>query len=441
MVPHCRYTFIFSNDDMEPGSVRMFGPARLMVIAAKALQQKLVDELAAVQTAAEEAAAAAGGGSPGVIKALPGTVVTEAAAAPEGDTEGGDVFLPLTVSAPAVIGAPVGSSAAEAATAEAPAPAPSLPGAFVSPFAAKSTRGWTQSSFSAGASSGPASAATSAAPAPAGPSAASTPNGSLTPASTVGAEARGSSSAAVAAVAAAAAAAAAAMPGVVSCAATSTEHSFSGPDLQVYPSAPAAVDAVKHTNDNDSFGGFTPAQQQQRDNASVSDAGLSGSTIHGSVSAVAGSAPGSISFGPFSQDSSSHKLPPSILLSATGSPAAMADTSSSTRGVQWAPQSTAAADRVRSRQQYFAGGNRAALEDKQQDRHRRVQSATAASYSRQGSRGGYSDTTAGVRDGEDQQQPKFGWRMESLKRRGSHKYVHDEHACVVTVDACMLSCL
>lgn len=437
--------------------MRMFGPGRLMVIAAKALQQKLVDELAAVQAAVEDAAAA--GGSPGVIKALSGTVTATAAAAaaPEGDTEGGDVF-PLAVSAPAVIGAPVSSNAAEAATAEGLLPAAaSLPGAFVSPFAAKSTRGWTQSSFSAGASSEPASAATSAAPAPAGPSAASTPNGSLTPASGVGAEARRSSSAAVAAVAAAAAAAAAAMPGVVPCGASSTEHSFSGPDLQVYPSAPAAVDAVKHTNDNHSFGGFTPAQQpqagssdaggwqpqqqQQRDNASVSDAGLSSSTIHGSVSAVAGSAPGSISFGPFSQDSSSHKLPPSILLSSTGSPAAMGDTSSSTRGVQWASQSTAAHDRVRARQQHFAGGNSAAVEEKQQERHRRVQSATAASYSRQGSRGGYSDTAAGVRDGEDQQQPKFGWRMESLKRRGSHKYAHDEHTCVTSVHACMLSCL
>uniref|UniRef100_A0A383W9G5 RING-type domain-containing protein n=1 Tax=Tetradesmus obliquus TaxID=3088 RepID=A0A383W9G5_TETOB len=57
--PDIPYTFIFSNDDMEVGSVRMYGPARLMVIAAKALQQKLVNELAAVAAAA--AAAAEGG--------------------------------------------------------------------------------------------------------------------------------------------------------------------------------------------------------------------------------------------------------------------------------------------------------------------------------------------------------------------------------------------
>eukprot|EP00775_Hariotina_reticulata_P008074 gene8074-8269_t len=47
--PDIPYTFIFSNDDMGVGEVRMYGPPRLMVIAAKSLQQKLVDDLAAVE--------------------------------------------------------------------------------------------------------------------------------------------------------------------------------------------------------------------------------------------------------------------------------------------------------------------------------------------------------------------------------------------------------
>ncbi|KIZ06433.1 hypothetical protein MNEG_1511 [Monoraphidium neglectum] len=58
--PDVPYTFIFNNEDMAGGAVRMFGPPKLAVLAAGALQGKLLADLAAVTEAAEKAAEAAG---------------------------------------------------------------------------------------------------------------------------------------------------------------------------------------------------------------------------------------------------------------------------------------------------------------------------------------------------------------------------------------------
>lgn len=170
---------------------------------------------------------------------------------------------------------------------------------------------------------------------------------------------------------------------------------------------------------NTSFGGFAPTRQQQpggseaggwqrADNASVSDAGMSGSSPAPSNAAVADSAPGSVAnFFPVSRDSSSHKLPQSTLLTPAG--AVMAVEASSTD---------------RSTQAAHTEGSTASSQQQQRPppRHRLGQSAApAAGYSRQGSRG-LSDAAGAPRGSDDQTPSKFGWaRMESMKRRGSRK--------------------
>lgn len=412
----CRYTFIFSNDDMAPGSVRMYGPSRLMVIAAKALQQKLVDELAQVETATAAA--------PKLAVPAAAVTVTAAAAAPVGDMSGysADAEGQRGI---AVIGAPVGTTPA-AATEVLPSAASS--GAVISPFAARSVCAFGQSSFSAGPSEHTSAAASASAAVPT--PVVGTPAGSLaTPAAAALPPA-----AAAAAVAAATAAAAAVE---VSPAGTDhTEHSFTN-NVQLQSGAAAVASAgaahglpVKgSTSNHSSFSGFALMQPQQpgssaaaaaagsndasgwqqRDNASVSDAGLSSSTIAPSNAAVAGSAPGSVSLRPISRDGSSHKPPQSMLLSSTGQLVTAVEASSATRSVQWA--------------HLQSSSNASSSQQQQQDgRHRRVPSATAAGmYSRQGSRG-LGDTVAGVRGNDDQQPSRFPWgRMESLKRRNSKK--------------------
>ncbi|GBF94306.1 hypothetical protein Rsub_06928 [Raphidocelis subcapitata] len=78
--PDVPYTYIFNNADMQSGAVRMYGPAKLCVLAAGALQRKLLDELDAVAAAAEAAAAAAG---------VPLTAAEDGGSAPGGGSGGG----------------------------------------------------------------------------------------------------------------------------------------------------------------------------------------------------------------------------------------------------------------------------------------------------------------------------------------------------------------
>jgi hypothetical protein len=278
-----------------------------------------------------------------------------------------------------------------------------------------------QSSFSAGPSE-PTSAAASASAAVLTP-VVGTPAGSL------GVPGAAATSLA-AAVAVAAATAAAAAVEVSPTGTDHTEHSFTD-NVQPHSrgaaaASPGAAHGVVHvkgsSSNHSSFSGFAPTQPgssaataaagsndaggwQQQDNVSIGDAGLS--SIAPSNAAVAGSAPGSVSFGPISRDGSSHKLPHSMLVSATGQPVTAVQASSTTRSVQWS---------------HLQGSSNASSSQQQDGRQRRVPGATAAGvYSRQSSRG-LSDTAAGVRGSDDQQPSRFPWgRMESLKRRNSKK--------------------
>ena len=407
----CRYTFIFSNEDMAPGSVRIYGPARLMVIAAKALQQKLVDELSAVETQT------AAGSIPAAAAAAAPDIHVLSAANQHHQLCGGEVSAAAGIGSPAVIGAPVGSTepaAASAAGLPASVSNSSQLQSLVSPFVAYTDRSFT--SFSAGASA-PTSAATSATaagvPTPMGVSRAGTPSDALHPGPPA------------AAAVAAAAAAVAALPAVevspTDTDQTGTEHSFceAGVHTAAAPAeaaaaaaAAAGVQGVPHTS---SFGGFAPARQQQQllqDNASVSDAGLSNSSVPPSNAAVAGSAPGSLAnFNPISRDSSSHKLPQSTLLTPAGAVMTV-EASSADRSIQWSHIEDSIQQQVQQQQQ-----------QRSPPRHKRGHSAVpAVGYSRQGSRG-LSDANGGARGSSDDQTPsKFGWgRMESLKRRSSRK--------------------
>jgi hypothetical protein len=379
-----------------------------MVIAAKALQQKLVDELAQVETAIATV--------PKLDLPAAAVTVTAAAAAPVGDMSecSTDAEQQLGI---AVIGMPVGSTTA----AMEGLPSAASTGAVISPFAARSVCAFGQSSFSVGPSEPTSAAASAAAVTPI----VGTPAGSLS--------AQGAAELSPAAAAAVAAATAAAAAVEVSPTGTDhTEHSFTD-NVQPQSAGAAAASAgaangvhVKGSSSNhSSFSGFALAQRgssaapaaassndaggwQQRDNASVSDAGLSSSTIAPSNAAVAGSAPGSVSYGQISRDGSSHKPPQSMLMSSTGQLVAAVQASSTTRSVQWA---------------HLQDSNASSSQHQQQEgRHRRVPSAAAAGvYSRQGSRG-LSDTAAGVRGSDDQQPSRFPWgRMESLKRRNSKK--------------------
>jgi hypothetical protein len=313
-----------------------------------------------------------------------------------------------------VIGAPVGGTEAAAAAAAGPAaglPATSnssQPQSLVSPFVAYTDRSFT--SFSAGASA-PTSAATSATPAgvptPMGVSRVGTPSDALHP------------SPPAASAVAAAAAAVAALPAVevspTDTDQTGTEHSFceAGVHTAAAPAEAAAAGGgtgVPHTS---SFGGFAPARHQQQllqDNASVSDAGLSCSSVPPSNAAVAGSAPGSLAnFNPISRDSSSHKLPQSTLLTPAGAVMTV-EASSVDRSIQWSHIEDSSQQQGQQQQ-------------RSPPRHKRGHSAVpAVGYSRQGSRG-LSDAAGGPRGSSDDQTPsKFGWgRMESLKRRSSRK--------------------
>lgn len=147
---------------MQVGSVRMYGPARLMVIAAKALQQKLVSELDAV----EKAAAAV---TPGAAAAAPDGPETLKA-----DSSATSVLVLATGLSPASASGSVECSqqqqqqedaraaAAEAAAAVAAAAAPEAPAGamepaaaqvlpptgrdLLSPFAARSHKHWSSTS-------------------------------------------------------------------------------------------------------------------------------------------------------------------------------------------------------------------------------------------------------------------------------------------------------
>jgi hypothetical protein len=444
----CRYTFIFSNEDMAPGSVRMFGPARLMVIAAQSLQQKLVDELSAVEAATTGGSDSKGQGTEAAVAGVaPAGLMpaAAAAAAPEGDTaeaiERQADMMSKGVSAvepsPAVIGAPVGGTAAAAAAAEVPSFDPHPPGPLVSPFAARSGKGFN--SFSAGPS-----AATSASASAAG--SAATP----VPAAAAGTDASAAANAATPAVIAAAAAAAVTVsPRDIG----ASEHSFTAADLCVLPntagaagsegtSAAAAARDDKQSVNRTSFAGFTPQQhggtvstaataagssdaggwqqqQQQRDSASVSDAGLSSSTIAGSTVAVAGSAVGSTAgFGPSSTDTSRKGTYSATFGSAPGQRVAVGDANSASRSVQWVTLD----DSCHEQQQQQEAVCFQQQQQQQQGWYRPVQTGSTAMNSMQGSRAGMGDAR-GSEDQQQQQQAKFSWgRMDSLKRFGSKRW-------------------
>ncbi|KAF8060544.1 ankrd52 [Scenedesmus sp. PABB004] len=148
--PDIPYTFLFSNADI---AARMFGPPRLMVLAAQALQQKLADELGAV-----EAAEPAVGAAAAAAAELAGAAASEpAAGAAASEPAAGAAAAEPAAGAPA--GAPAAHGAAAPAGEAAVAPAAAVGAAaaaaagvagppLASPFAASSRKRWTTSTVS-----------------------------------------------------------------------------------------------------------------------------------------------------------------------------------------------------------------------------------------------------------------------------------------------------
>lgn len=274
----------------------MFGPPRLMVIAAKALQQKLVDELAAVESGTASSplpddAAAASDPAADARAARDGRPTIDVVVAhPDGDTG-----LPDSSSAADAHVAAAGAAAKVAAleaqqqqqdsddvddTSQIPSPV----GELLSPFAARSHKKWTASSLSDRSGStasvdmiGFDALTAAAAPAPAVPAAAG-PAVSLISDTTTDAASVAAGPDAALSFTSAQIAAAAAVGGAAG-ALDTPQHEFSFAPIAQGHQGPAALHEHQH---------------QQQFSSNASDAGVSTSTVPGSASAVAGTPAGSV---------------------------------------------------------------------------------------------------------------------------------------------------